>query len=84
MLEVSTLIARKYSKADADRFVRDCLDAANVTLISGEAREDAIRFISHTDRMAWVDHILVHIATEYNAMLLTFDGQLMKRYTSGW
>lgn len=84
LLEVSTLLSRRYGKKYADAFVWDCLWANNIVILSPNAHQDAERFLSHDDRMAFVDHILIHLAQEYRSMLLTFDEQLQKRYISGW
>jgi len=84
LLEVSTLLSRRYSKKYADAFIWDCLWAENIVIISPNAHKDAEKFLSHDDRMAFVDHILIHLAHEYRAILLTFDEQLQKRYTTGW
>ncbi len=80
LLEVSTLLSRRYGKSHVDAFISDCLNASNIVLLSGDVTTDARKFLSHDDRMAFVDHLLIHLTEEYHATLLTFDEQLMKRY----
>lgn len=83
--EVTTVLAYKHSKEQADAFLDFLHASSNVTLIDNRIEEEIDFYQSQTTRASFTDCALVYLAHQLKSDLVTFDRQqkaLLRKYRS--
>jgi len=77
ILETSTVLVRKQSKALANKFVEYIRDNPRITVSMSFASEDMRIFLHEPDQLAFVDAMLKESALQTGYALVSFDKKLL-------
>ena len=78
--EVSTLLCYRQWKRKADEFIKMLQESDNVFIVSNFLNDDIDNFLLVDSKISFTDISLISICKEYNALLASFDKQLLKIY----
>lgn len=76
VLEVTTVLSRKESKALADKFVEFVRDNPHIDVVISLPGAEMGVFLEENGRLSFVDALLKHIALRENCTLVSFDKKL--------
>ena len=80
LLEVSTLLCYRQWKKKADEFIKTLQESNNIFIVSNFINDDIDNFLEIKSKISFADVSLISICKEYNAILASFDKQLLKIY----
>lgn len=80
--EVVTLLAYRFGKLKADDFINDIRKSEDIFLVDNQVTEEIEFYLKFKQKLSFTDIALVHLAKKHNAMLFTFDKQLLNLYKS--
>lgn len=78
--EVSSILAYKFWKKEADNFLNFLINTESIKLVNNDILDEIDFYISFDDKISFTDLSLILVAQKYWAELLTFDKQLLKIY----
>ncbi len=77
ILETATVLARKQSKEQANKFVEYVRANPQINITTSFASEDMGVFLDEQDQISFVDALLKHLALRDGLVLVSFDRQLL-------
>ena len=75
--EVSTILTYRIWKHAADTFLEDIKLASNIILVDNNLTEEIDFFGKIKNKISFTDVSLIHLSLKFNALLITFDKQLL-------
>src|ERR1700722_3749283 len=75
--ETATVLTYKFGQAMAVIFLKDLENAANIVIPAVDVKTDIKNFIAIKKKISFTDAVLVGLAKEMNANLVTFDRQML-------
>jgi predicted nucleic acid-binding protein len=80
LIEVSTVLTYKHSKAQADQFLEFVLKHQRVILMETDIHE-AIRFFKlRTVKLSFTDWIVINLTQKLQGVLVTFDAEMIREF----
>ncbi len=77
ILEVSTVLAYKHSKKQADEFLEFIVDNEDIILINNEIKGEVDYYKKIKSKISFADSSIIYLAQRFNLYLLTFDKQII-------
>ena len=78
--EVSTILTYRLSKKAANHFIDDIQSSDTTLIINNEFQPEIEFFKTIKEPLSFADITLLYLSQKYDAILLTFDKQLLKLY----
>lgn len=78
--EVTTILAYRSGKKVADQFLEDAQRADNVLIIPDQPQPEIEFYKKFKEKISFTDIALIYLSLQYNALLITFDKQLLRLY----
>lgn len=75
--ETATVLAYKFGLATARAFLSDAASASNLLIPPVDMRSDIDGFMEIGKKVSFTDAVLVRLARQMNAHLVTFDKQML-------
>ncbi|OGG73133.1 hypothetical protein A3A38_03330 [Candidatus Kaiserbacteria bacterium RIFCSPLOWO2_01_FULL_53_17] len=81
ILETATVLARKQSKEQANKFVEFVRSSPQIEIVSPFSSRDIEIFLKEPDRLSFVDIILKEMTWREGSTLISFDQKLVSSLT---
>lgn len=75
--EVSTVLTYRFGLAMAKKFVQNIMEASNITIPVIDIQADLTAFSRLNSKISFTDLALINLAKRTNALLVTFDRQMI-------
>ena len=80
MSEVATVVTNKFSKQQADKFLRFVASDGRCTLVDNIYVTDVRAFLSYGESISFPDIAIITFALQYGVRLITFDRKMQNLY----
>ncbi len=78
--EVATVLAYKCGKKKSDAFLSDLKKSDDLILVDDNTEVEIDFYLKFSQKLSFTDIALIHLAERYDAILFTFDRQLLNLF----
>lgn len=78
--EVTTILCYRFGKEKSNLFLADLRKSEDVIILDNNAEAEIDFYLKIKRKLSFTDISLLHLSQKYDAMLFTFDRQLLNLY----